>query len=139
MQLNPKEIIEKKILIPSKYTKIQQVGIDLTIKDKIIIPAKGFVNVLVNEKFDMQNTFGLIVIRSSLSRQGIFCTSGVYDPGFNGVGGVSIYNLSEKQVELVKGFRIGQMICFEANPAKQYTGFYNKNQTHESKYKEVLK
>jgi deoxycytidine triphosphate deaminase len=136
ININPKTVLKNKIItnLVDKKQQIQQIGIDLTLKEKIIIKPKNYVNVLVNEQFNMQNNFGLIIIRSSLSRQGIFCTSGVYDPNFIGLGGVSIYNLGTKTIKLEKDFRIGQIICFKANKASNYNGYYNKNKTYISKY-----
>lgn len=138
VQINPKEVIKRKIIsnIRNEEEQLQQVGIDLTIVEDVTIQSQSFVNVLVNEKFDMQDTFGIIQIRSSLSRKGIFLTSGIYDPGFNGIGGVSIYNMSDKPFIIEKGFRIGQIVIFKADAASQYIGHYNKSDSIESKYGE---
>ena len=114
--------------------QIQQVGIDLTIAEAVIIKPKSFVNVAFNESFDMGKLFGLIVTRSSLSRKGIFCTSGAYDPGFNGIGGCSIYNLSDEEVSFSNGMRVAQMICFAGDACDVYGGHYNKAEGIDSQY-----
>ena len=136
MQINPKKVIEREIIynINNPEKQIQQVGIDLTLSEEIILAPGEFINVLVNEKFDMQDTFGIINIRSSLSRKGIFSTSGIYDPGFKGMGGVSIYNLGCGSIAFEKGFRIAQMVVFKADAANQYNGVYNTKETVESQY-----
>lgn len=138
MQLNPKEVIKRGIIINvrNENTQVQQVGIDLTTVEEVVIPPRSFVNIAVFERFNMQDTFGLINIRSSLSRQGMFCTSGVYDPGFHGHGGVSIYNMSNVQQTLSAGMRIAQMIVFEANAASTYHGVYNQKLDINSQYDE---
>jgi len=136
--LNPKEVIKRKIItnIQNEEEQVQQVGIDLTIKEAVTIQPKGFVNIQFNEVFDMQDTFSITNVRSSFSRKGIFTTSGIYDPGFSGVGGVSIYNLGDKEVTIEKGTRVCQMIVFEADAAKQYNGHYNQSGEIKSKMEE---
>lgn len=136
MQINPKRVIERGIVqqVKNQDEQVQQVGIDLTLAQDVTLKPLSFANVEVQEKFNMQDTFGLIVIRSSFSRKGIFTTSGVYDPGFNGRGGVSIYNMGDKVVHMMQGERIGQMIIFKADPASMYNGFYNKTNEVSSQY-----
>lgn len=135
-QINPKDVIARKIIAglikPSE--QIQQVGIDLTIAESVEIPHGSFRNVQLNEKFDMQNTFGLLWIRSSLSRQGIFMSCGVFDPGFKGIGGVSFYNLSGKAAMIFKDFRVCQIVCFRADASSLYKGFYQHSGSIKSQY-----
>lgn len=135
MQVNPNEVMRRGIIsnIFNQEEQVQQNGIDLTIGESVTVPSKGYVNIAVREKFDMQDCFGIIVIRSSLSRKGIFCSSGVFDSGFSGVGGLSLYNLSDQPISLTPGSRIAQMIIFQGDAAKQYDGFYNHNKTIQSK------
>ncbi len=85
MQVNPKEVIERAIIsnVENPEEQIQQVGIDLTIKRDIHINMGSWVNLEFTEKFNMQDTFGLIRIRSSLARKGLILQSGIFDPGFN--------------------------------------------------------
>lgn len=133
MQLSPKEVLKEKIITNVKKEQIQQVGIDLTIAEDISIQHGRCANVAFEQKFDMKKTFGIIIQRSSFSRDGIFLTSGVYDPGFNGVGGCTIYNMSGKAIAIQKGMRVGQMVVFKANYAKSYNGFYNSSDSITSK------
>ena len=48
-QINPKEIIDRKIIIPCEFTQIQQVGTDLTISQEVTIPQGRAFNVLFND------------------------------------------------------------------------------------------
>ena len=136
MQINPKEIIKRKIItnLFSEKEQVQQCGIDLSLKEPLTIQPGKFKNIELNEKFDMQDTLGIIKIRSSLSRKGINISSGYFDPFFEGVGGISLYNHSDEVLELPMGFRVCQMVCFKADYAKKYDGFYNKNKTIKSQY-----
>ena len=135
MQLNPNEVIKRGIVtgLIDVDKQVQQVGIDLTLREKTVILQGEYVNVQVNEKFDMQNTFGLIRVRSSLSRMGVFISSGVYDPGFKGPGGVSMYNMSDDPIVLQENERIAQIIVFTADAASEYDGHYNHTDKIESK------
>jgi deoxycytidine triphosphate deaminase len=135
MQLNPEEVIRRKIIsrISNKELQVQQVGIDLTLSSDVSVRSRDFINIAFSEKFDMQDNFGLVFIRSSLSRNGIFISSGVYDSGFKGIGGVTIYNFSDKTLNLLKGCRIAQMIVFKADSFKLYAGHYNESESVESK------
>ena len=65
-----------------------------------------------------------VIIRSTLSRNGLAIQSGLYDSGFSGHIGCSIYNRSGKAV-IGKGTRIGQ-ICFATSENyNTYAGGYN--------------
>lgn len=135
INVNPTDVVSSGVIGDDiQPNQIQQVGIDLTIAYDTTIKSKSFVNVQFNESFDMENLFGLIVVRSSLSRKGIFCSSGVYDPGFNGVGGCSIYNLSDEDISFTAGTRIAQMICFAGDASSFYNGHYNKVENIDSQY-----
>lgn len=125
-QINPKDIVEHGILIPCEYTKIQQVGIDLTIKEEINIPHGRAVNVLLNEIVKLPRyLFATFTHRSSYNRKGVLITGSIYDPGYNGQIGCTIYNMSGEWLTIPANERIGQMVFFEANPASEYQGQYN--------------
>jgi dUTP pyrophosphatase len=68
-----------------------------------------------------------LIIRSTLCRNGLFLTSGIYDSNFCGhVGGILHNVIGETSIEL--GTRIGQIIFNEARSAHAYTGSYNHTQ-----------
>jgi deoxycytidine triphosphate deaminase len=72
----------------------------------------------------------LLVARSTLTRNGLFVTSGLYDSGFKGHIGVVIHNRSGEAF-LEKGVRIGQIIFVASENAGVYAGGYNHEQgTH---------
>lgn len=67
---------------------------------------------------------GWIIGRSSLIRNGMMVTSGVYDAGFRGnVGGV-IFNLGPYSTTIEVGARIGQLLLAESDSVKKYEGQY---------------
>lgn len=134
MQIQPNKIISSGILIPSEYTMVQQNGIDCSVKEEIILLSKTFKNIVLNETVNIPaNVFATTNVRSSYSRKGIFISSGLYDSGYNGLVGCSIYNLSEETITIPKNERILQMIFWEGQSAKMYNGYYNNTNKIESK------
>lgn len=123
-QINPKEIIEKGILVPCEFTEIQQVGIDLSTSEGLQVPHGSSINITFHERINLndEDIYATIHQRSSYSRKGIFMTSGVYDPGYRGSLGCTIYNMSGELLEIPANTRIAQLVCFEANPASKYMG-----------------
>ena len=125
MNINPKFIIENKILTPSEYTQIQQVGIDISISKDVDLKHLEFESVYVNEKVKIpKDLFALVWSRSTFNRNGIIVRGCVLDPGYDGVPCFSIYNMSGKKLHLAKGTRICQILFFNADSAGIYKGQY---------------
>ena len=141
-QINPKKILADKVFIPAENwnpkEQIQQVGIDVTLKltEPYELKPLSFVNLDINEGVDLpDNIYSTLNIRSSFSRKGIFQSSGIYDPGFHGTCGLSLYNLSDKSIIFEPNQRIAQMVFFDADAASVYDGHYNHTDSSESQYK----
>ena len=67
---------------------------------------------------------GWLIPRSTLNRNGITITSGLYDSGFqNYVGGVMHIGCGKARVQ--KGARVAQFIYIEAETDSMYDGDYN--------------
>lgn len=66
----------------------------------------------------------ILFTRSTFTRNGIFITSGLYDSGFKGHIGFTIYTVGGP-VTIEKGTRIGQIAFLSAAAAKEYAGGYN--------------
>lgn len=76
---------------------------------------------------------GFVITRSTLNRNGVFITSGLYDSGYNGVmAGVMHVNCGLMKIK--PGTRIGQYLCFEAESLHKYDGDYGLNKEHDKKY-----
>jgi len=124
-QINPQTILDEAILIPCYYTKVQQVGIDLTLEASIKIKHGESANVLLNEEVHLpHNIFATFTHRSSYNRQGVLITGSIYDPNYSGQVGCTIYNLSGHDLEIDANERIGQMVFFKAESASEYNGQY---------------
>jgi len=67
---------------------------------------------------------GYIVARSSLVRNGLIVTSGIFDCGFRGRLGGVIHNLSGWPVIIEQNARIGQLVIARSENIKKYDGQY---------------
>lgn len=76
---------------------------------------------------------GYVITRSTLNRNGLFLTSGLYDTGYSGVMAGVIHNRSGR-AKIAKGTRIGQMLIWEAEALHHYDGSYGTGKEHDKKY-----
>lgn len=79
------------------------------------------------------NEAGWVITRSTLNRNGIFLTSGLYDTGYNGVM-AGMMHITCGAFRVRKGTRIGQYLSFEAESLSEYKGSYGLNSGHDAKY-----
>jgi dUTP pyrophosphatase len=66
-----------------------------------------------------------LVIRSTLARNGLILTSGLYDSGFKGHIGFLLHNNHNDPAIIRKGTRVGQIIFISSDSAGTYAGGYN--------------
>lgn len=72
----------------------------------------------------------ILYTRSSFARNGVFIMSGLYDSGYKGHIGFTIYTIGGA-IEIEKGTRIGQIALVSAETAKMYAGGWNHEEgTH---------
>lgn len=72
---------------------------------------------------------GLIKVRSTLARNGLIITTGLYDSGYDGPVGGMIYNTAQTTVFIEHNSRIAQLVMFKAETAHLYDGHWNHNTT----------
>lgn len=85
----------------------------------------GDYNVLTDTECKIsEGEAGYVIQRSSLNRNGIFLTSGLYDSGFNNTLGCVMHVNGVFKVQ--RGSRIGQFILTKAETLKLYNGSYNR-------------
>ena len=90
------------------------------------IPGKGMVDFLSDVYVDLpEGVAAQLVIRSTLARNGLILTSGLYDSGFKGHIGFLLHNLHEREAVIAKGTRVGQIVFNGADSAGTYAGGYN--------------
>lgn len=77
---------------------------------------------------------GFVITRSTLNRNGVFLTSGLYDSGYSGVM-AAVMHINCGILRIKPGTRIGQYLCFKAEALHAYDGSYGANSEHDKKYK----
>ena len=76
---------------------------------------------------------GWVITRSTLNRNGLFITSGLYDSGYNGVMAGALH-VEGGPAKIQKGTRVAQFLMFEAETLSMYDGDYGIGKEHEKKY-----
>jgi deoxycytidine triphosphate deaminase len=76
---------------------------------------------------------GFVITRSTLNRNGVFITSGLYDSGYQGVMAGALH-VNGGLFRVKKGTRLGQFLLFDAESIKLYDGDYGLNKEHDKKY-----
>lgn len=76
---------------------------------------------------------GWVITRSTLNRNGLFLTSGLYDSGYHGVM-AGVLHVTIGCARIKKGTRIGQYLNFKAESLSMYDGDYGINKNHDKKY-----
>jgi deoxycytidine triphosphate deaminase len=76
---------------------------------------------------------GWVITRSTLNRNGVFLTSGLYDSGYHGVMAGAMH-VTTGPLTIRKNTRIGQFLLFKAESLHKYNGSYGLNKEHDKKY-----
>jgi deoxycytidine triphosphate deaminase len=76
---------------------------------------------------------GWVITRSTLNRNGLYITSGLYDSGYYGVM-AGVLHVREGEARIKKGSRIGQFLLFKSQSLKKYDGDYGIGKEHDKKY-----
>lgn len=86
---------------------------------------------------------GWVITRSTLNRNGVFLTSGLYDSGYGfdvqtgeAVGGVmaGVMHVTTGSAKIKQGTRVGQFLLFDAETLHLYDGSYGNHKEHDKKY-----
>lgn len=80
-----------------------------------------------------ENEAGWVITRSTLNRNGLFLTSGLYDSGYHGVM-AGVLHVTIGSARIKKGTRVGQYLSFEAEALSSYDGDYGLGKEHDNKY-----
>jgi len=76
---------------------------------------------------------GWVITRSTLNRNGLFITSGLYDSGYHGVMAGALH-VTAGPAMIKKGSRVGQFLLFKSQALKKYNGDYGLGKEHDRKY-----
>lgn len=96
--------------------------------------AEGHYEVIMENMITVgDNEAGWVITRSTLNRNGVFLTSGLYDTGYDGVM-AGVMHVTCGPMRIQRGTRIGQYLSFNAEALHHYNGSYGKNKDHDKKY-----
>jgi dUTP pyrophosphatase len=96
-----------------------------------LAPSGGYFNLIKGNSYTFTSNFsvnipagmcGWVIGRSSLNRCGVLVRSSLYDTGFNGGIGATIYCQSNINIQV--GARVGQFVMCAAKHASLYEGQY---------------
>lgn len=76
---------------------------------------------------------GFVITRSTLNRNGVFITSGLYDSGYHG-NMAGCLHITTGPIAIQRGTRVGQFLLFKAEALHFYNGSYGLASDHDKKY-----
>ena len=76
---------------------------------------------------------GMVITRSTLNRNGVYLTTGLYDSGYKGMM-AAVMHVTCGLMRIKPGTRIGQYLCFDAESLHKYEGDYGLDKEHDKKY-----
>lgn len=77
---------------------------------------------------------GWVITRSTLNRNGVYITSGLYDSGYTGVMAGALH-VTCGDMLIKKGTRVGQFLLFKSESLHQYDGDYGTGKFDDKAYK----
>lgn len=77
---------------------------------------------------------GWVITRSTLNRNGLFITSGLYDSGYKGVMAGALH-VEHGPAKIKKGTRVAQFLLFKAEALNQYDGDYGTGKADDVMYR----
>lgn len=128
-------LIRPKVFVISEEEKIHR-GVA-----EIAPDANGFFNLPIGAyEFVAENTItvgegeaGFVITRSTLNRNGVFITSGLYDSGYSGIM-AGVLHVTTGPAKIKQGTRIGQYLSFESETLHAYSGSYGFGTADDQKY-----
>lgn len=127
------------------YFKISEDDKHHRLKREIQPDAKGYFRLDQGKTYEVQfegivtigpDEAGWVITRSTLNRNGLFLTSGLYDSGYSGAMAGALHNLGGYSF-IKKGTRIGQFLLFKAQALHAYNGSYGFDAVGNAKAEEA--
>ena len=97
------------------------------------LPAGSYEIVMENNIKVAHGEAGFVITRSTLNRNDVFLTSGLYDSGYNGAMAACMH-VGTAGMRIKPGTRVGQYLAFQAETLSMYDGDYGVNKEHDKKY-----
>ena len=97
------------------------------------LPPGDYEVIMENKVTVASGEAGWVITRSTLNRNGVFLTSGLYDAGYSGVM-AGVMHVGVGPMRIKPGTRIGQYLSYEAETLSMYDGDYGDGKGHDKKY-----
>jgi deoxycytidine triphosphate deaminase len=115
--------------------KVHRGGVEVTVDaDGYYRLQPGHYEVIMENKITVgSGEAGWVITRSTLNRNGVFLTSGLYDTGYSGVM-AGVMHVTIGPMRIKPGTRVGQYLCFDAQALSSYDGDYGDGKAHDQRY-----
>lgn len=119
--------IHSSLFTISEETKKHRVTTEIEPIDSHWLLYPGHYEVVMENQVKIENDeAGWLIARSTLNRNGVFITSGLYDSGFHGAA-AGVMHVTCGPVSIEKGTRVAQFLLFKASSLGVYDGDYGIN------------
>lgn len=125
---------------PSTFTitedeKVHRGSVELQPDDNgyFVLPEGSYEVVMDNIIEVGEDEAGWVITRSTLNRNGVHLTSGLYDSGYRGVMAATMH-INAGPMRIKRGTRIGQYLSFNSESLHKYDGSYGLGKAHDEKY-----
>ncbi len=127
-------ILEKEFVIDEEQ-KVHRGSEEVSIGDDGYYHLEtGHYEVIMENQIEVaEGEAGWVITRSTLNRNGVFLTSGLYDSGYNGVM-AGVMHVTVGPMKIKPSTRIGQYLSFMAETLHLYDGDYGVGKDHDKKY-----
>lgn len=94
----------------------------------------GVYEIVMKNKISVgEGEAGWVITRSTLNRNGIYITSGLYDSGYSGVM-AGVLHVTCGPALIKHNSRVGQFLLFKSECLHLYDGSYGDGKQHDKKY-----
>jgi deoxycytidine triphosphate deaminase len=127
--------IKNKEFLIDETQKVHRGSVPIDVKsDGYYHLEPGCYEVIMENQIEVaEGEAGWVITRSTLNRNGVFLTSGLYDSGYHGVM-AGVMHVNGGKMKIAPGTRIGQYITFDAETVHMYDGDYGVGKAHDTKY-----
>ena len=108
-------------------------NIDLDSEGYWVLNPGAYEVIMENEIEVASGEAGWVITRSTLNRNGVYLTTGLYDSGYQGVM-AAVMHVTCGPMRIKPGTRIGQYLNFKSETLHLYDGDYGKGTAHDKKY-----
>lgn len=128
--------IDSKLFLIDETQKIHRGSVEMhvDVDDYWVLLPGHYEVVMENEINVASGEAGWVITRSTLNRNGVYLTSGLYDSGYHGAM-AAVMHVTIGPMKIKKGTRVGQYLNFQAETISLYDGDYGKGKAHDEKYK----